>query len=432
MAAKRILVTGASGYIAGKLIPRLLAAGHSVRSMVRTREKIAYRSWASQVEIVEADVSLPETLVAALAGIDTAYYLIHNMSSGNGYREIELSGAEAFALTAEEAGVKHIIYLGGLADPEDKIAPHMQSRIETGITLRQYPVPVTEFRAGVIVGPGSISFEMIRYVCEQLPVLIGPTWLMHLSQPISAENVVDYLIAALENHSGQGQVFEIGGPERHTYADVMRILAQQRGFHRPMVLLPFLPISWMAALVGQLSPVPSKITYPLIEGLKSDSIVKDPKALTVFPEIQPTGYRQAVQDSLEKLHPDHLDRVWVRGVEDIPRLKHEGFFVTCLHFPLQANPHAVIEQLSAYAQSRLDNYQIKVQTGDCILLENKTPFGTRWLEWEVVEDESTNLHLRQTGFYAPKGLSGFIAMWEWHWKLQRIFHQVCEQIFELP
>ncbi|MEJ2758574.1 MAG: NAD(P)H-binding protein [Anaerolineales bacterium] len=261
MAAKQILVTGASGYIAGKLIPRLLAAGYAVRCMVRTRDKIAYRSWAEQVEIVEADVSQPETLPAALAGINTAYYLIHNMSSGHGYQEIELAGAEAFALAAELTGVEHIIYLGGLADPADEIAPHMRSRIETGITLRQHPVPVTEFRAGVIAGPGSISFEMIRYICEQFPVLVGPSWLKNHSQPISAENVIDYLVAALENPNGRGQVFEVGGPERYTYAKVMRIFAQLRGFRRPILMIPFLPTALMAAVVGQLSPVPSEIAY---------------------------------------------------------------------------------------------------------------------------------------------------------------------------
>ena len=432
MAARRILVTGASGYIAGKLIPRLLAAGHSVRCMVRTRDKIAYRPWANQVEIMEADVSQPETLPAALAGIDSAYYLIHNMSSGHGYQKIELAGAEAFALAAAQEGVQHIIYLGGLADPEDKIAPHMRSRIETGITLRQHPVPVTEFRAGVIVGPGSISFEMIRYICEQFPILVGPDWLKNHSQPISAENVIDYLTAALENWNGHGQVFEIGGPERFTYAEVMRIFARLRGFQRPIVMFPFLPTALMAFIVGQLTPVPEKIAHPLIEGLKSDSIVKDPKALTVFPEIQPTEYRQAVRDSLDKLHPNHLDRVWVSGVKDIQRLKHEGFFVTCLHIPVPEVPGQAIAQLAGFAQEKLEGYKIEMRLENSILLRHEGSTGTHWLEWQIIAGNPGGHFLRQTGFYAPRGMPGFIRSWLWHLQVKRIYQQVCARVCETP
>lgn len=431
MAVRRILVTGASGYIAGKLIPRLLAAGHQVRCMVRTRKKIAYRSWARQVEIVEADVSQPETLPAALVGIDTAYYLIHNMSSGHGYQKIELAGAEAFALAAEAAGVEHLIYLGGLADPEDEIAPHMRSRIETGVKLREHPVPVTEFRAGVIVGPGSISFEMIRYVCEQFPVLVGPAWLKNYSQPISAENVIDYLVAALENPNCRGQVFEIGGPKRYTYAEVMLTFARLRGLQRPIFLFPFLPTALMATFVGWLSPVPKAIARPLIEGLNSDSVVKDPKALTVFPEIEPTGYEQAVQNSLEKLHPDHLDRIWVRGAEDIFRLMHEGFFVECLHTPVITATHEVVPRLSQLAQTHLGEYQLEVRQADCLLLRMENGYGSRWVEWRLIEDDATGRYLRQTGFYAPRGLPGFLASWRWQTQLRGVFRLVCEQLCEI-
>lgn len=428
MAARRILVTGASGYIAGKLIPRLLAAGYTVRCMVRKRRSIAYRSWASQVEIVEGDVSLPETLLPVLQGVDTAYYLIHNMSRGHGYHQVEMAGAEAFALAAEQAGTAHIIYLGGLADPADEIAPHLRSRIQTGIRMREHPVPVTEFRAGVIVGPGSISFEMIRYICEQFPVLVGPAWLKNHSQPISAENVVDYLVAALENPDCRGQVFEIGGLERYTYADVMRIFARIRGLRRPILLVPFLPTALMAALVGRLTPVPASIAYPLIEGLSSDSIVHDPKALAVFPEIQPTPYRVAVQDALEKLHPRALDRVWVRGSEDIYRLKHEGFILECLHVPLEQAPEAVLAGLGRFAVVHLPGYHVEAGEEGRLLMRVEERNAKGWVEWQVVEGNPSGRFLRQTNFYAPRGLAGFLSSWFWRLRLRRVFRKVCEQV----
>ena len=203
MEKKLILVTGANGYIAGKLVPRLLDTGYAVRCMVRDPQKIAHQPWAGQVDVVAADVTQTESLNAALKQVHTAYYLIHNMSSGHGYQQAELDGANNFAQAAARAKVQHIIYLGGLADPKAEIAPHMRSRIETGKVLRENEVPVTEFRAGVIVGPGSISFEMIRFLCEQFPILIGPSWLKNRTQPISIKNVIDYLIAALQNPEGR-------------------------------------------------------------------------------------------------------------------------------------------------------------------------------------------------------------------------------------
>ena len=158
---KLILVTGATGYIASRLIPRLLEHGYRVRALARNPLRLKGRAWFNKIDIVQADVTSPETLANALNGVHTAYYLIHNMSHGHGYTTIELDSARAFASAAERAGIEHIIYLGGLADPEQHIAPHMRSRIETGKVLRESKVPVTEFRAGVITGSGSISFEMI-------------------------------------------------------------------------------------------------------------------------------------------------------------------------------------------------------------------------------------------------------------------------------
>jgi uncharacterized protein YbjT (DUF2867 family) len=196
---KLILVTGATGYIASRLIPRLLDSGYRVRCLAREPLHLKGRSWFRHVEVVQADVMVPSTLHAALEGVHTAYYLVHSMSYGHGYTALELNSARAFAFAAETAGVEHIIYLGGLADPEQEIAPHLCSRIKTGRALREGRVPVTEFRSGVIIGSGSISFEMIRFMTELFPIVPGPLWMKNKSQPIAIQNVIDYLLAALTN-----------------------------------------------------------------------------------------------------------------------------------------------------------------------------------------------------------------------------------------
>ena len=201
---KLILVTGATGYIASRLIPRLLDAGYPVRCLARDPRRLRGRNWFRAIEVVEGDVTNASSLKRALEGVHTAYYLIHNMSYGHGYTSLELESARTFALAAAQAGVEHIIYLGGLADPEQHIAPHMRSRIETGRVLREGRVPVTEFRAGVITGSGSISFEMIRFMTELFPLVPGPLWMRNKSQPIALENVIDYLLAALTNPNGRG------------------------------------------------------------------------------------------------------------------------------------------------------------------------------------------------------------------------------------
>ncbi|HMB23233.1 MAG TPA: NmrA family NAD(P)-binding protein, partial [Anaerolineales bacterium] len=231
-----ILITGATGYIASRLIPRLLDTGYRVRCLAREPLRLKGRNWLRDVEVVQGDVTNPSTLSTALDGIHTAYYLVHNMSYGHGYTALELDSARAFASAAEEAGVEHIIYLGGLADPEQHIAPHMRSRIETGQILRQGTVPMTEFRAGVIVGSGSISFEMIRFMTELLPLVPGPLWMNNRSQPIAIQNVIDYLFAALTNPNGRGAAFEIGGPDILSYTDLMLGYARHRGLKRSIFL----------------------------------------------------------------------------------------------------------------------------------------------------------------------------------------------------
>lgn len=398
-----ILVTGATGYIASRLIPQLLDRGYKIRALARQPQRLKNRSWFHQVEITQGDVTIPSTLAPALEGVSTAYYLIHNMASGQGYTGRELDAARNFARAAEDAGVQHIIYLGGLADEEQHIAPHMRSRIETGATLRQGKVPVTEFRAGVIAGSGSISFEMIRFMTELLPIIPGPNWLKNKSQPIAIQNVMDYLLAALDNHSGHGQVFEIGGPQVTTYQELMLLYAKARGHKRRFLLLPYVPVWFMAFGIGLTTPVPRPIAYALVGGLSSDSVVLHNAARRIYPEVNLIDFESATKEALTRLHPHKIERVW----DDEGRtrtLKHEGFFIYQRELKVAAAPEKIFSVITKLA----DRFEVEYVEADHLLLAHlkiKTP-GEGWLEWRAGHAGNVTT-ITQTVFFTPRGFGGF-------------------------
>ena len=414
---KIILVTGATGYIASRLIPRLLDHGYRVRCLARDPLRLQGRAWSRYVDVVQGDVMTSSTLGPALDGVHTAYYLVHNMSYGRGYIERELRSARLFAAAAEEAGLEHIIYLGGLADPDGQIAPHMRSRIETGRVLREGSVPVTEFRAGVIIGSGSISFEMIRFMTESFPIVPGPAWMKNEAQPIAIQNVIDYLFAALENFNGYGQVLEIGGPDNMIYGDLMLGYARIRGLKRRMVLLPGIPLWFMAFGVGIMTPVPYPIAYALLHGLSADSTVKHPEALKIFPEVKRVGFDEATKDALEKTHPSHIEHVWEDGKRKSTSIKHEGCFIHERGAHIGAPPEKVfctIEQLV-----HKENWAVEVSTKTKFIVRiNQRTFGEQWIEWRVVHAVSPACAtLTQTVFFSPRGLPGFL-----YWYVLYTFH----------
>lgn len=398
-----ILVTGATGYIASRLIPRLLDSGYRVRCLARDPLRLKGRSWFNNVDIFQADVTAPESLIHAFDGVDTAYYLIHNMSAGHGYTRIELDGARNFATAAEQAGAQHIIYLGGLADPEQYIAPHMRSRIETGKVLRAGKVPVTEFRAGVITGSGSISFEMIRFMTELCPIVPAPAWMHNQSQPIAIQNIIDYLCAALENKNGQGQVFEIGGPEITTYKDLMLRYAKIRRLKRSMLILPYIPLWFMAFGVGLMTPVPYPIAYALIGGLSADSVVKHPEALKIFPEVKLIDFDSAAKDALAKTHPIHIERVWDDGEQKTKSIKHEGCFIDHREMKINSSPEKNYQSMMQIIHSH--GWQIEInEINSRVVAGNKNQrFGGQSIEWRIDQTR-----LSQTVFFAPRGLPGFL------------------------
>ena len=246
------------------------------------------RACASTTAVVAGDLFDPASLDAALAGIDVAYYLVHSMGAHGDYREKDRVAARNFGEAARRAGVRRIVYLGGLAAGEEALSAHLESRLETGRILRDSGVPVVEFRASVVIGSGSLSFELIRALVERLPIMICPRWVSTLAQPIGIDDVLAYLAAALNLPDGESRTFEIGGADRASYGDVMRQYARQRGLKRVMISVPFLTPRLSSLWLGLVTPVYARVGRELIAGLKNQSVVTDPVALAVFP-IRPAG-----------------------------------------------------------------------------------------------------------------------------------------------
>jgi uncharacterized protein YbjT (DUF2867 family) len=305
-----LLVTGATGYVGGRLVGRLLEAGHRVRVLVRNPARLQGRAWMSRVEVVQADVLRPDTLPAALDGVEHAYYLIHGLSKGGEFHERDLLASYSFGQAAEAAGVRRIIYLGGLGDPADALSEHLRSRQRTGDYLRYSGIPVTEFRAAVVIGSGSASFEMIRYMVEGLPILFCPAWAFTRVQPIAVRNVLQYLVAALDVPESCGRIVEIGGADVLTYSDMMMGYATERGLHRLLIRLPAMPPLATALMVHWLTPVPKAIALPLIEGMSNEVVVRDDSARRLFPHIQPFDYRTATRRALMRLDANQVETTW--------------------------------------------------------------------------------------------------------------------------
>lgn len=415
---KVILVTGATGYIASRLIPRLLESGYQVRCLVRNPLRLTGRSWFRHVDIFQGDATLPSTLAPALDGVHTAYYLIHNMSSGRGYLARELTCAHNFAVAAEEAGIEQIIYLGGLADPEQRLAPHMRSRIETGEMLRYGKVPVTEFRAGVIMGSGSISFEMLRFMTELFPIVPGPLWMKNKSQPIAIQNVIDYLLSALTNPPARGGIFEIGGPEVTTYADMILCYARVRGLKRRMFLLPGVPVWLMAFGVGLMTPVPRSIAQALIGGLTNDSIVRHNQALRVFKDIRLISMDEATAYALQRTQPALVERIWEDGRPAPKALKHEGFFINYRRMDLNIASENAFHVLRRVINKPRWRVEINEQNQRIVVRERGLRTGDQWIEWKA-DQYGELICISQTVFFSPRGLPGFL-----YWLILYPFHIV--------
>lgn len=454
--APLILLTGATGYIGGRLAPRLLEMGCRVRCLVRDPARLQGRPWHDAVDIVAGDVLQPESLVAAMCGVQAAYYLVHSLGGGADFHQRDLEAARNFALAASAAGVTRIIYLGGLAEATPELSEHLRSRQQTGDALRSAGVPVTEFRAGVIVGSGSLSFEMIRYLTERVPVMICPRWVYTRTQPIGIREVLEYLTAALAVPESSGCIIEIGGAEVVTYGEMMTTYAEVRNLKRWMVPVPVLTPRLSSYWVNLVTPIPAVIARPLIEGLRNENIVHDRSAQRLFPHIQPVGYRTSVERALARLQASNVETAWSDALQTsqgaVPPVvltSQEGMVVEHRQRVVPASPADVYPIFMGIGGERgwfymnwaweirgfmdrmiggvglrrgrrdpdelrvgdaLDFWRVEAVEPERLLrlrAEMKVP-GKAWLQFKVTPHEGEQALLAQTAFFAPKGLLGWI------------------------
>jgi uncharacterized protein YbjT (DUF2867 family) len=305
--ALRILLTGATGYVGGRLLPLLETTGHSVRCFARRPEALAARV-APDTEVVEGDVLDRAQLDAAMSDVNLAYYLVHSMGSVD-FEETDRIGARQFGEAARAADVRGIVYLGGILSPGADLSAHLRSRREVGEILRSSGVPVLEFRASIIIGTGSLSFALIRALVERLPLMITPRWVRVMAQPIAIDDVLEYLLAALALPVSQYRVVEIGGADRVSYADIMRAYARVRGLRRVLlpvpVLTPYLSSLWL----GLVTPLYARVGRKLIESIVHPTVVTDDTALRMFP-IRPMGIVPAIERALRGELPARRESRW--------------------------------------------------------------------------------------------------------------------------
>ena len=309
----RCLVTGATGYIGGRLAPRLVAAGHTVRALARTPDKLRDVPWADDVEVVQGDLGDLGSLRSACRDIDVVYLLVHAMGSSASFAEDEARGARNLAEAAADAGVDRIVYLGGLHPQDGPLSPHLASRAAVGQILLEGPVPATVLQAGTVIGSGSASFEMIRHLTNRLPLMTTPKWVHNRIQPIAVRDVLHYLLGAATIAPPLNRTFDIGGPEILTYEDMMKVYGQVAQLSaRHVLVLPVLTPRLASLWVGLVTPLPSRLAKPLIESVQCEAIAHecDIDAVIAPPAGGLTSYREAVSLALQRVRDGETETRW--------------------------------------------------------------------------------------------------------------------------
>jgi uncharacterized protein YbjT (DUF2867 family) len=463
---KLILVTGATGYIGGRLIPRLLDAGYRVRALVRDPQRLQGRKWLAQIEVFTGDLLAPETLPAAFKDVSVGYYLVHGMQGGKVYAERDMTAARNFANAADAANIERIIYLGELVDPTGTLSPYLRSRHETGYILRQGRVPVTEFRAGMVIGSGSVLFEMVRYLAEREPILVCPRWFYSRAQPIAVRDVLEYLVRAPETPASVGKLIEIGGANILSYAEMSLGYAKERGLKRFLIPTPFYLPRLSSAWVHMVTPVPYHAVLPLIEGLRNETIVRDESAKKLFPNIHPLDFNTALRYALIKIEAHDVETSWSDAlvvsegvVKPYTFTQEAGLMIERRQMLLDLPPEPIFRSFIGIGGERgwfymdwawairgwldkavggvglrrgrrdpddirvgeaLDFWRVETITPNRhirLRAEMKTP-GKAWLEFFSTPQENGRTLLSLSAYFEPKGLSGFL-----YWYSLYVFHK---------
>ena len=302
-------MTGATGYIGGRLVPRLLESGHSVCCFARNASRLEARFPGA--ELIEGDLLDEDGLGRACFGVDSAYYLVHSMGGARDFAERDREAASRFEKIARQSGLRRIVYLGGLGRDGAELSHHLRSRHEVGDVLRSGGTQVVEFRAAMIIGSGSISFEMLRYLTERLPVMIAPRWVTTRAQPIAIGDVLRYLVAALQLPGSESVIlYEIGGADVLTYQDMMQRYARLRNLKRKVIVVPFFSPRLSSYWVHLVTPVSARLAQPLILGLYNEVVVRDDAAARDFPKIVPVGFETAVLRALDRYRTLGPETTW--------------------------------------------------------------------------------------------------------------------------
>jgi uncharacterized protein YbjT (DUF2867 family) len=452
----KVLVTGATGYIGGRLVPRLVELGHEVRVMVRDPSRIERRTWAGEVEVVTGDVEKPDTLGPALQGIDVAYYLIHLMDSGQGFVRRDRAAAENFVRAGGH--LRRVVYLGGLLPEAQRVSDHLASRAEVGDILRA-GLPTVEFRAGPVIGSGSASFEMVRYLTERLPAMVAPRWILNDVQPIAVRDILSYLLAALDR--GEPGIYNVG-TEPMSFKAMMQVFAEVRGLRRIIVPVPVLAPKLAALWVGLVTPIPNRLAVPLIEGVVHPVVADSSRTLRVFPEVDPLPYRKAVALALEQTEANAVATRWSGALGDAPVFEisqSQGVIREIRSRVTSADQATTFEAFSSLGGDRgwlfwnwawafrglldrlvggpglrrgrrhptdlepgdaLDFWRVEqVDPPDLLLLraEMRVP-GRAWLQFEAIP-ENSRTRLVQTAIFQPVGLAGQL-----YWNLLYPIHRI--------
>lgn len=461
-ADRLILLTGATGYVGGRLLPLLVKDGWRVRCLARQPERLASRVPAG-VEVVPGDVLDAASVARAMQGVETAYYLVHSMGTTGDFEAQDRIAADHFAAAAHAAGVRRIIYLGGLGADDAGLSAHLRSRHEVGERLRAHGVPVVELRASIIIGSGSLSFEMIRALVERLPVMVTPRWVRVKAQPIAIGDVLEYLRAALTVEAGDRNLtIEIGGPDQVSYGDLMYEYARQRGLRRWMISVPLLTPRLSSLWLGLVTPLYARVGRKLIDSLRHPTVVRDDAAIRLFP-IRPIGVREAIASALRNEDSVFARTRWSDSCSAAGEPRQWGGarfgnrLVDARATPVTAPPcdvFAAVERIGGttgwyYAdwlwtirgwldllvggvgmrRGRRDPERLLAgDTLDCWRVESIEPGrhlrlaaemklpGRAWLEFEV-EPLDGGSTLRQTATFDPLGLLGLIywyAIWPLH------------------